>query len=212
MTASRRDHARAEPASRDLRLCFVGDSLVQGTGDPECLGWAGRVCARAAQGEASVTYYNLGVRRDTSADIHRRWRDEVLRRLPSDVDGRVVLSFGTNDTTAQAGRVRIDLQESLGHARAILEQARPWRPLLVGPPYLGEPEQALRLRALSHGLSTLCQEIGVPFIEAFEALARSTPWCEDLAAHDGMHPRAKGYRVLADLIVAAPAWRAWIGS
>jgi lysophospholipase L1-like esterase len=159
-----------------------------------------------------VTYYNLGVRRDTSADIRRRWRPEVRRRLPSGVDGRIVLSFGTNDTAADLGRARLELDASLGHARAILEEARPWRPLLVGPPYLAEPEQAQRLRALSRGLSALCEELGVPFVEAFEALARSAPWCADLAAHDGMHPRAEGYQALAGLVAAAPVWRAWIGS
>ncbi|HTF33636.1 MAG TPA: GDSL-type esterase/lipase family protein [Myxococcota bacterium] len=211
MTLFPRSPARVEPAARDLRICFVGDSFVQGTGDPECLGWAGRVCARAARAGGRVTYYNLGVRRDTSADIQRRWRDEVACRLPPDVDGRVVLSFGTNDTTAQAGRARVVLEESLGSARAILEQAKSWRPLLVGPPYLSEPEQALRLRALSRGLSILCQELGVPFVEAFEALGRSAQWCADIAAHDGMHPRAEGYEVLAELVAASPVWQAWIG-
>lgn len=211
MTLPREDPARLEPAARDLRICFVGDSFVQGTGDPECLGWAGRVCARAAGSGEELTYYNLGVRRDTSADIHRRWRAEVLRRLPSEVDGRIVVSFGTNDTTAQAGRVRVLLEDSLSYARAILEGAKPWRPLLVGPPYLREPEQALRLGALSGGLSLLCQELGVPFIEVFEALARSVRWCADVAAHDGMHPRAEGYAVLAELVASSPAWQAWLG-
>jgi lysophospholipase L1-like esterase len=210
MTLSPKSLARVEPAARDLRICFVGDSFVQGTGDPECLGWAGRVCARAARAGGSVTYYNLGVRRDTSADIRRRWREEVLRRLPPEAEGRVVLSFGTNDTTAHAGRARVALDESLEHARAILEGAQPWRPLLVGPPYLCEPEQALRLRALSGGLFLLCDELGVPFVEVFEALARSAPWCADVAAHDGMHPRAEGYEILAALVLASPAWQTWI--
>jgi len=212
MTPSPKRPGSIGPAARDLRICFVGDSFVQGTGDPECLGWAGRVCAQAAQAKVGVTYYNLGVRRDTSADIRRRWRTEVRRRLPPGVDGRMVLSFGTNDTAADHGRARLELDASLGHARAILEEGRPWRPLLVGPPYLAEPEQAQRLGALSRGLSTLCLELRIPFVEAFEALARSAPWCADIAAHDGMHPRAEGYQALAELVTAAPAWRAWIGS
>ncbi|HKE10495.1 MAG TPA: GDSL-type esterase/lipase family protein [Myxococcota bacterium] len=197
--------------ARDLRICFLGDSFVQGTGDPECLGWAGRLCARAARAGSGVTYYNLGVRRDTSADIRRRWHDEVLRRLPPEVDGRIVLSFGTNDTTAQTGRARVGLEESLAHARAILKEAAPWRPLVVGPPYLREPDQSLRLRTLSGGLGHLCRALGVPFIEVFEALGRSPQWCSDVAAHDGMHPRAEGYEVLAQLVADAPAWQAWIG-
>lgn len=30
-----------------MRICFIGDSFVNGTGDPECLGWAGRICVTA---------------------------------------------------------------------------------------------------------------------------------------------------------------------
>jgi lysophospholipase L1-like esterase len=202
---------RVAPPPRDLRICFLGDSFVQGTGDPECLGWTGRVCVRTARTLGFVTYYNLGVRRDTSADIHRRWREEVVRRLPPEIDGRIVLSFGTNDTNAQDGRPRVDLHDSLHFARAILKDAAPWRPLVVGPPYLQDPEQAQRLRALSSALSLLCQELGIPFLEVFEALGRSVPWCADVAGHDGMHPRARGYEALAQLVLDSPAWQAWIG-
>jgi hypothetical protein len=26
----------------ELRLCFLGESFVNGTGDPQCMGWASR--------------------------------------------------------------------------------------------------------------------------------------------------------------------------
>lgn len=58
---------------QDVRICFVGDSFMQGTCDPDCLGWPGRVCRAAIQSGVGMTCYNLGVRRDTSADILRRW-------------------------------------------------------------------------------------------------------------------------------------------
>lgn len=31
----------------DIRIGFIGDSLVNGTGDAMALGWAGRLCATA---------------------------------------------------------------------------------------------------------------------------------------------------------------------
>ena len=65
-----------------MRICFVGDSFVNGTGDPDCLGWAGRVCAAAQHDGHDITYYNLGVRRETTADIRDRWEREVSCRLP----------------------------------------------------------------------------------------------------------------------------------
>jgi lysophospholipase L1-like esterase len=66
---------------KDIRICFVGDSYVQGTGDDECLGWAGRLCASARRAGHNITYYNLGVRRETSTDITRRWLAECEPRL-----------------------------------------------------------------------------------------------------------------------------------
>jgi lysophospholipase L1-like esterase len=82
-----------------MRICFVGDSFVNGTGDPECLGWAGRICAVARREGYDITYYNLGVRRETSADIKSRWQNEVTCRLSQGEYGRIIFSFGVNDTT-----------------------------------------------------------------------------------------------------------------
>ena len=55
----------------DLRLCFVGDSFVNGTNDPDYLGWTGRVSILARGRGHMLTCYNLGVRRDTSSDDRR---------------------------------------------------------------------------------------------------------------------------------------------
>src|SRR3954465_12905136 len=67
--------------TRDLRICFVGDSFVAGIGDPLCHGWAGRLTARTIADGQPLTSYNLGVRRQTSSDILTRWQYECDRRL-----------------------------------------------------------------------------------------------------------------------------------
>lgn len=77
-----------------MRLCFFGDSFVNGTGDDDCLGWVGRLCAAERRVGRDLTVYNLGVRRDTSDDILRRWRREAEARLPPGCGGRLVFSFG----------------------------------------------------------------------------------------------------------------------
>jgi len=79
---------------KDIRICFIGDSFVNGTGDETSLGWAGRLCAQANKKENNLTYYNLGIRRNTSQDILKRIKNELPSRLPSSMDSRVVLSFG----------------------------------------------------------------------------------------------------------------------
>ncbi|MFF4606521.1 GDSL-type esterase/lipase family protein [Streptomyces sp. NPDC001339] len=90
----------------DLRICFIGDSFVQGIGDPEHRGWVGRVLA-VTRGD--ITAFNLGIRRDTSEDVLRRcWREALPRTLPG-ADNRLVISFGSNDTVQEDGTVRTDL-------------------------------------------------------------------------------------------------------
>src|SRR6266508_3726237 len=121
-----------------MRICFVGDSFVNGTADPECLGWAGRVCAAARRAGHDVTYYNLGVRRDTSADVRDRWESEVARRLPPEhpeYDSGVVFSFGVNDTTTEGRGTCVPAERSLDNLRATVTTARRSYPVLVvGPP------------------------------------------------------------------------------
>ncbi len=195
---------------RALRICFVGDSMVNGTGDPACLGWAGRICAAAQRQGHDVTYYNLGVRRDTSADIAARWRDEVTRRLPPEVDGRVVFSFGVNDTTVEDSQPRVTPDDSLRNAREILGGAARWRPtLMVGPPPMPDADQNRAILRLSATLADLCRGLAVPYLDVVTPLLATPVWMNEAATNDGAHPRAAGYEALAAQVGAWSAWRAW---
>ena len=156
--------------SSDIRLCFVGDSFVNGTCDPDYLGWTGRVCIAARNTGYALTSYNLGVRRDTSTDIAVRWQDECLRRLPDSCDGRIVFSFGVNDTTVEDGVSRVSTEQSLINAREMLSTSLSLYPtLMVGPPPIADLDQNRRTqyvltgpkkvgycwRTLSHNVSVL---------------------------------------------------------
>ena len=89
--------------TQDIRICFVGDSFVNGTGDENSLGWAGRLCSEANR-IYQVTYYKLGIRRDTSKELMLRWYNECNIRLPDFVDGRIVISCGViNDAVIEGG-------------------------------------------------------------------------------------------------------------
>ena len=90
-TAAGQTDRIARPAVlTEWRLCFFGDSMVNGTGDDTCLGWVGRICATARRSGRDLTCYNLGIRRDTSADVLARWQREAETRLRSEHDGRLV--------------------------------------------------------------------------------------------------------------------------
>jgi acyl-CoA thioesterase-1 len=194
-------------AVTDIRICFLGDSSVNGTGDPLCLGWPGRVCATAIQRGYPLTYYNLGIRRETSAEIAARWRQECARRLPPTIDGRVVFSFGGNDTAIEQGRQRLSLDTTLHHLRAIVQDARRhYATLLVGPPPVAEAAHNARIEALCQAMAGVAQELGVPYLPVCERLVQGQTWVQEAAQSDGAHPRQGGYAALAALVQAWPMW------
>jgi len=205
---------------RPIRLCFFGDSFVAGVGDPAHRGWAGLLAehARPALGDVDFTVYNLGVRRDTTADVRARWLDEARCRFPDGCDNRLVLSFGVNDTTLlddpaqQEDSTRVPPADSVTNLTAILDDARAcgWPVFVVGPPPVADEQQNARTRRLDGLFAEVCAERNVPYCPVFEHLHGDTAWIREAAAGDGAHPSAQGYRDLADVVQGA--WITWIRS
>lgn len=190
-----------------IRVAFVGDSFVNGYGDPEHLGWIGRVCSRARVRGHDVTGYNLGIRGDTGADVRRRWETEVRARLVDGDGALIVFSFGVNDCVERDGRVRVEPSDTVTHAGAILGSARVLAPVLfVGPPPVADAATNGRIESLSARLAALCADRAVPFLDTFAHLSRSTAWMREVTAGDGAHPGAGGY---ADLAALIESWEPW---
>jgi hypothetical protein len=93
-----------------MRICFIGDSLVNGVGDPTGLGWVGRVATAARRRGHDITAYNLGIRRDTSGDIAVRWQGRRRGACPrKSTDGSSSASAATiawRSTAVRASRRR----------------------------------------------------------------------------------------------------------
>jgi lysophospholipase L1-like esterase len=192
---------------KDLRVCFIGDSYVNGTSDPECLGWTGRVSVAARRKGYNLTYYNLGVRRETSADIANRWQQEVQLRLPRGCTPFVVFSFGTNDTTLENGGLRVSEAQSIENVRTILRIAKQcYSVVMIGPPPTEEAAQNSRTRRLSQLFAAVAETEGTPFLSVFDQLAEDAIWMSEVQAGDGAHPGAAGYARLAALVDAWPDW------
>lgn len=195
-----------------MRICFIGDSFVNGVGCDSGLGWVGRIVAAERGRGRDLTAYNLGVRRDTSADIAARWRDEAARRLPEGVEGRLVFSFGANDCVEEAGAVRVGADRTLITARAMLAEARSrWPVFVVGPlPVADSPAASARIAALCPMLGALAAELDLPYLPVHDAMANNALWRGEALAGDGAHPNTGGYAALASFIDSAPAWRRWL--
>jgi acyl-CoA thioesterase I len=189
-----------------MRICFVGDSMTNGTGDHEHLGWVGRVLQDERKRHPELTGYNLGVRRDRADQIRTHWKSEVERRLPPEYEGRVVFSFGGNDAVQQRdpGLTLKDTEAMLGDAKTR------WPVFMIGAVPMVEEGNRARSRALDQAYAPLCARLGVPFLSVFDALLATPVWLDEARAGDGAHPGAGGYRRMAGLILANPVWQRWM--
>ncbi|NQU56762.1 MAG: lipase [Rhodospirillales bacterium] len=208
-----------------LRICFVGDSLTNGTNDENFQGWPGRLCAGECARGHEVTHYNLGIRAETSEDIEKRWRAECAPRLLDAHPGALVFSFGVNDMAIEnSSEVRVSRQRSLEAAKRILGQAQQWKQTLwIGPVPVDDSQQPFnsapgisysfsteRLADLCLDYQTLATEMGIPYLELLKPLADDDAWRHSFRQGDGVHPGADGYALMAEKIAAWPAWRAWL--
>lgn len=192
--------------TEDIRICFIGDSFVNGTGDETVLGWAARVCATAISKGVPLTYYNLGIRRETTADILQRWEKECRCRLPKFCDGRVVISCGVNDVYHENGKRRVAHNASCSNLRELLVQTKRYPSVLVGPPPVGEDVLNDRIERLSKSFAAIAASLDVPYIELYSSLIEDKVYRSEVAEQEGAHPRSGGYIRMAEIICASPAW------
>ncbi|WP_199671236.1 DUF459 domain-containing protein [Salinibius halmophilus] len=185
---------------KDIRICFIGDSFVAGVGDEQALGWSGRLCREANLASSQVTYYNLGIRRNTSVDVLNRWQAECEPRLPGSCDGRIVFSFGVNDTSIEDGQPRVAFDASVLAMQKVLTAAKAYSPILVGPPAVANSAQNGRIELLSKAYKQAASEMSVPFIELYSHLSQDQAYQESVANFDGSHPRQAGYNKMASII------------
>ena len=195
---------------KEIRICFAGESHINGTGDPKCLGWAGRICQDAFSKGFDVTYYNLGVRGETSSQLRKRWLQEVSYRLPQKYDNRVVFSFGANDTTIENGKTRVSQQNSITNLEDILSIAKDLYPVLVvSAAPMDDEEQNQRISDLSKRFAKVCNQFNVPYLDVVPELIKSDIWMDEVKKYDGAHPRAAGYQVFAEIVQNWQGWLNW---
>lgn len=196
-----------------MRLCFFGDSFVNGTGDDSGLGWVGRIVAYGRSQGRDLTAYNLGVRRDTSEDIASRWGAEAQRRFVRDVERRLLFSFGANDCTPEGASCRVPLERAIAATSTVLRQAIALAPtIVVGPiPILDDDETDRRIGELGLAQEKLCSELSIPFLPIERFIQTCEPWRAEARAGDGSHPNREGYVALAQHLLSWRGMREWLG-
>jgi acyl-CoA thioesterase I len=196
----------------DRCVLFFGDSFVAGAGDPEGLGWAGRLVAASWDADLPTTAYNLGVRGENSRDVARRLRIEAEPRLIPGADNRVVIAVGANDVSLdEDGREEIEAAESAGLMAGMLDDCAELgiTALVLSPGPAGLADHDARSRALGERFERLCADRGLRYVDVLDDLLESESWKREAAANDGLHPGAEGYAALARLVLDA-GWLDWL--
>ncbi|MBI36220.1 MAG: lipase [Alphaproteobacteria bacterium] len=207
-----------------MRICFVGDSITVGSGDNHFLGWPGRLCQHETKNGHDVTLYNLGVRGDTSDMVMNRWKRECEVRLPIHVSGRLVMSFGLNDTAEEANSgIRVPMNKTIANITTVLDEAKNWLPtIMVGPvpiiedmqPYIFPDGTAYqysntRIAELNDHLAKICLSMDIQYLNLFEILIDNEDWIESQRECDGVHATDKGYETIHKIVMNWDSWRSW---
>lgn len=193
----------------DVRVCVLGDSFTAGVGDPTGAGWVVPVGAAARRAGWALTLYGLGVRRDTSVDVARRWLAETSWRLRDGDRYGVVLAVGLNDVVLEDGRPRVAPGRSVEAVAEVLDgaSARGWPVLVVGPPPVSGAEESERSAGLSAAIADACAAHDVPFVSTTGLIADPV-WVAEVAAGDAYHPSTRCYARLAALV--EPVFLRWL--
>ncbi|MCJ9429826.1 GDSL-type esterase/lipase family protein [Kordiimonas marina] len=187
-----------------MKIAFFGDSFTQGVGDPDGLGWAGRL--GKAQG---FTVANFGVQGDTGTDILARWRGQAEGAHPD----RIVFCFGANDCLlTENKRIRVGQVDRLRIAKTLMVDAGKMAPVLFVSPFPVADDAAAtnRIGEMARQLITFTRLHKTPYVNIFDAVMASDIWRQEALAGDGAHPGAGGYGLVVDLIAQSPVWQDWL--
>ena len=197
---------------RDLRICFLGDSFVNGTGDQRYLGWVGGLAQRTLAAGVPLTSYNLGIRGETTALLLARAPSEVPRRLSGDFDGAILISIGTNDTNIVDGKLRVPPAESVENLKRLVSTMKELgRVLVIGPPAIPDAAHNQRNVALDGAFEQSVAALAVPYISLQQFTSADSYWLVQAAKDDGYHPQQEAYDSVAAFIAGNAKWRAFVG-
>jgi acyl-CoA thioesterase I len=199
------------------RIVCIGDSITEGIGDIEGIGWPGRLNKSLAQtypGQWNII--NLGIAGDTSLDVYHRIFSESLYREPS----ILFVAMGLNDVTQRvwpnATGHKIDMNYAKDVWMKLLNRLKTEKTKVVFVGLTPVNEKKLPLvympydqddnghTCVNADVETYNKMIGALttaqsfcFLDLFDDLLKS-----DYLDHvvDGLHPDAKGYDLLCNLI------------
>lgn len=185
-----------------------GDSITFGAGDKEALGWVGRL-RRSLPTNDSNHFYNFGICGETSADVLKRFQVEFDAIQPE----KVIFAIGINDSKVphDGNSNLVPVSEYKQNMQTLIDacNGKVNEVVLVGPTrvlgglYVSEnstftDSEIVKYR---HALQEIAEANGLRFIDMLDVLDPSS----DLA--DGVHPTAKGYQKMYEVMERNLEWQ-----
>lgn len=193
---------------------FFGDSLTLGVNDSEIPGgWVSRLAQMAGRAGLChyppATFYNLGARRQKTADIAKRWQAEVKNRDMPGIASKLFFCVGVVDMAGPSGAEPQSLTDALAGLEQILAAAKDQAPtLIVSPPPIANVEARRRISALCAMQADLSRKFSLPYVDINADLENCAAYMNDLA--DGLHPGPAGSQAMADLLFQKQAVREFL--
>jgi lysophospholipase L1-like esterase len=207
------------------KLIALGDSGVQGWGDPLEGGWCERLRRHWMELPNGPVLYNLGVRGDGLERLAARLVDEVGRRgeLRRQQPQGILLGIGLNDSARVGrpnGRQQLDPDGFLFGLEQLLPVARAIAPVFVlgltpvleeRMPYAGALWYSLAdIGRYERLLEEACLEADVPFLPLLNPLLAEPDWPSWLGS-DGLHLNSDGHRWVYERLRRWPPLLQWAG-
>jgi len=183
------------PAAGKPRVVFFGDSITDF--------W------RLNEYFPDSDYLNRGIAGQTSGQLLQRMKDDVINLHPE----AVLILIGTNDLARQ---IPVEAIESNYQMLADLATANRIKVIFAAvtpvsdyhkdqePSYERTPQRpAVFIRALNDWLQKFCNQRGYGYADYFTATVDQAGQFQAELSDDGLHPNAKGYRVMAPLAAGA---------
>jgi lysophospholipase L1-like esterase len=183
------------PNASNPRVVFFGDSITDF--------W------RLNEYFPEKDYVNRGIAGQTTGEMLQRMRSDVVEVKPE----AVIILAGTNDL---ARDIPVEAIESNYQAFADLAAANKIKVIFasvlpvsdhhksVNPAYERTPFRPLaHIMALNDWIKAYCVKNNLTYLDYYSAMVDGTGQLKEELEDDGLHPNAKGYRVMGPLASAA---------
>ena len=186
------------PAKDEIRVVFMGDSITDGWSKPEFGGFF-----------PGKPYFDRGISGQTTPQMLVRFRPDVIDLEPQ----VVVILAGTNDIAGNTGPMTVEETEGnlasmteLARAhgiRVVLSSVMPVRDGLKnkGGQQLVQTKKRPpeTISALNEWIKKYAAANHLVYLDYFAAMVDEQGFLKAEVTHDGLHPNAEGYVVMAPL-------------